>query len=222
LSIAFRHQGVPYYSQWADPVFARRIVEHHDDPCLDPSWRSSGFEDADHYRFWARRICGLACLKSILGHWQLCQQTHRDLLDGALRSGSYVVESEGRVNGLLYAPFATWLADAFDLQVEVYPLNPLEDLTAEISNDTMAIASVSSEIRYPLNESTRRGGHLVLVHGCDKSGVWIHNPSGATGTQADAYLSREDFSRFFANRGMVVRRGSASNRPADSECSTHT
>lgn len=206
MSTVFRHCGVPYYSQWADPAFARLIVENRADPCLDPTWRTTGFDDEDDYRLWSRRICGLACLRSILAHWQLGRQTHRELLEGALRWGSYVVHPDGRVDGLVYAPFAAWLQGVFGLQVEIYPLNPLHDLTNEISDGAMAIASVSTEIRYPTRESTRRGGHLVLVHGCDATGVWIHNPSGATGTQADVHVSRDDFSRFFANRGMVVRR----------------
>ena len=208
MKTSFRHQGVPYRSQWVDPTFARRIVEDQVDPCLDPGWPTSGFVDAEDYRFWSRRICGLACLQSVLEHWQYERRTTCELLSDALDWGAYVAHADGRVDGLLYAPFGRWLYSAFGLEVEILPRNPLEDLIGSVDSEAMVIASVSTEIRYPARENSRRGGHLVLIHGHDQVGVWFHNPSGATGTQSDVYLEHTEFSRFFARRGMVIRRQS--------------
>ena len=206
MSNGFRHLGVPYFSQWADPAHARRIVEERVDPCLDPSWSETGFEDEASYRFWARRICGLACLRSVLTHWQRRSPTPRELLRGALAVGAFVQHPDGRVDGLVYAPFARWVEARFGLGVEVLPRVAPEVLAAAIGPAAMAIASVSSEIRWPERPNARRGGHLVLLHGSDAGGVWFHNPSGATGTQCDARLEFDQFARFFAGRGMVVRR----------------
>lgn len=201
----FRHHGVPYFSQWSDPTFAQRIVEHREDPCLDPTWRDSGFDDPHHYRFWARRICGLACLRSMLAYWQRPVPNHRQLLEQAIHHRAYVVDHDGAVGGLFYGPFAHWLREAFGLNVRIYPRNTLSDLTRELGPDSMAMASVSAEIRYPLRPNVHQGGHLVLLHGCDGRGIWFHNPSGSAGAQADVRVPRAHFKRFFANRGMVIR-----------------
>lgn len=204
--MAFRHLDVPYYSQWADAVHARRIVEEQADPCEDAGWTTSGFSDPDDYRFWAQRICGLACLKSILHYWHLGRPTHAGLLQLAIATGCYVRHPDGRVDGLLYTPFARWVGAEFNLEVEILAQHPIDELVSHIGEDTMVIASVSPEVRYPTKHNSRRGGHLVLITGAEDAGVWIHNPSGATGTQADAFVDLDDFRRSFACRGMVVRR----------------
>jgi hypothetical protein len=204
--MGFRNLAVPYYSQWSNPVHARRIVEEQADPCADANWRSSGFDDPDEYRFWARRICGLTCLKSVLEFWNIGMHSHASLLASAIASGSYVRHADDRVDGLLYAPFANWVEAEFGIRVQILGRHSLDELVSSISDSAMAIASVSQEIRYPNKGSTRQGGHLVLVTGTDDASVWIHNPSGATGTQKDVCIDRDAFQGFFANRGMVVHR----------------
>lgn len=205
-SPGFRHDGVPYYSQWADPIYAQRIVTDDADPCGDPSWRQTGFDDAEHYRFWSRRICGLACLRSALAHWRLASPAPRELLEQALRAGCYVPRPDGGVDGLIYAPFVRWIEQAFGLRAEVWARCSLQALVGEIKADALVIASVSPEIRHTARDNERKGGHLVLVHGQDASNVWLHNPSGGPGSQADARLTRATFARFYAERGIVLRR----------------
>jgi len=202
----FRHHGVPYFSQWADPAYALRIIGEDADPCGDANWRATGFDDPDHYRFWSRRLCGLACLRSALAHWDIAHPSPRTLFDQALAAGCYVPRPDGGVDGLIYAPFVAWIAQAFDLRGEVFGRHPLQALVDEIDVHSMVIASVSPEIRQPDRVNAGRGGHLVLVHGRDEANVWFHNPSGSIGTQADAQLPRETFERFYAERGVVIRR----------------
>jgi hypothetical protein len=204
--MGFRNLDVPYHSQWASAVHGRRIVEKQADPCDDANWRGSGFGDPEEYRFWARRICGLACLKSLLEFWNIGTRSHASLLASAIASGGYVRHADGRVDGLLYAPFAHWVEAEFGIRVQILGRHSLDELVSSVSDRAMAIASVSSEIRYPNRSGTRRGGHLVLVTGTDDASVWIHNPSGATGTQQDVRIDRGAFQGFFANRGMVVHR----------------
>ncbi len=201
----FRHPAVPYFSQWADPRFVHRIVEHREDPCLDQTWRTSGFDDPQRYRFWARRLCGLACLRSMLGYWQHHVPNASQLLDQAMHHHAYVVAADGSVGGLYYSRFAHWLLEAFGLVVRIYPRNDVSELINGIGPGSMAMASVSPEIRYPSRPNVHQGGHLVLLHGRDTHGIWFHNPSGITGTQADVYMPCAQFKRFFANRGMVIR-----------------
>ncbi|MBB5467421.1 hypothetical protein OKW30_006286 [Paraburkholderia sp. Clong3] len=85
----------------------------------------------------------------------------------------------------------------------------LEEIAARLDDDTLAIVSVSPEIRYPERTNQRRGGHLILLHGRDRDGVWFHNPSGVAPHQSDVYLPFATMSRFHAGRGMTLSRGTS-------------
>jgi len=209
-----RHAGVPYYTQWGSPGWVRQIVEQHGDPCDDPDWQRSGFADPERYRFWAKRLCGLTCLESALDYWGIEHAPRADLLDAALHHGVYRLRDDGGVDGLIYRPFADWAAGAFGLQVDVLPQTPLEAIAARLDADTLAIVSVSPEIRYPERPNQRQGGHLILLHGRDRDGVWFHNPSGIAPHQADVYLPFDTMARFYAGRGMTLTRTARDPRPA--------
>ncbi|QCP53766.1 hypothetical protein FAZ95_32675 [Trinickia violacea] len=203
---SIRHINVPYYSQWGSPDWVRPIVEESADPCDDPHWRQSGFADPERYRFWAQRVCGLTCLESVLDFWRIRRASRAALLDQALERGAYKMRTDGGVDGLIYRPFADWVGEAFGLKVHVLPEIGIEALAGHIDSDTFAIASVSPRIRYPDEPNETRGGHLILLHGADRDGVWFHNPSGIAPHQADAYLRFDAFERFFAGRGMTISR----------------
>ncbi|HEY4294891.1 MAG TPA: C39 family peptidase [Paraburkholderia sp.] len=199
-----RHADVPYYTQWGSPDWVRHIVEQQGDPCDDPDWRRSGFADPQRYRFWAKRLCGLTCLESALDYWRIGHPPRAALLDEALRHGVYRMREDGGVDGLIYRPFAEWTAGAFGIQVDVLPQAPLEEIAARLNPATLAIVSVSSEIRYPDRPNQRQGGHLILLHGRDCDGVWFHNPSGIAPQQANVYLPFATMKRFYAGRGMTL------------------
>jgi hypothetical protein len=98
------------------------------------------------------------------------------------------------------------VGSAFAIDVQVLPDVPLREIAASIDGNAMAIVSVSPEIRYPERSNRERGGHLILLHGRDRDGVWFHNPSGVAPHQADVYLPFETMERFYARRGMVLTR----------------
>lgn len=202
----FRHQNVPFFAQWASPRGVRAIVVDGADPCDDPLWSEAGFDSEDEYRFWSRRICGLACLQSVLAYWALDVPSRAELLRAALKWGAYRRVLPDRVEGLIYAPFAAWVTRELGLHAEVHGRLPLADLARHVADGTFVIASVSAEIRYPDRANSRRGGHLVLVHGCDEHGVSFHNPSGIPPYQANAYVDHATFERFYACRGVALRR----------------
>jgi hypothetical protein len=203
---ALRHFGVPYYSQWGSPEWVQPIVEQQADPCDDPGWQRSGFAEPQHYRFWASRLCGLTCLESALDFWTIAHPGRAAMLDEALRHGAYRLREDGGVDGLIYRPFAGWVGTAFNLGVEVYPEVTIEDIARRIDQHTLAIVSVSPEIRYPERPNEERGGHLILLHGRDRKGVWFHNPSGVPPHQSDVYLPFATLARFYAGRGMTLTR----------------
>jgi len=204
---ALRHTGVPYYTQWGSPAWVRDIVERQCDPCDDPHWRRSGFADPERYRFWAKRLCGLTCLESALDYWRIGHPPRAALLDEALRHGVYRLRDDGGVDGLIYRPFAEWAGAAFGIEVDVLPQVSLEEIAARLTADTLAIVSVSPEIRYPERPNQRQGGHLILLHGRDREGAWFHNPSGVAPHQADVYLPFATMARFYAGRGMTLTFG---------------
>jgi hypothetical protein len=199
-----RHAGVPYYTQWGSPDWVRAIVERAADPCDDPGWQTSGFTDPQRYRFWAKRLCGLTCLESALDYWRIEHAPRAALLDEALRHGVYRMRDDGGVDGLIYRPFAAWVQEAFGVRVDVVPQASIEEIAARLDARTLAIVSVSPEIRYPDEPNQRQGGHLVLLHGRDAGGVWFHNPSGIGPQQADVYLPFATMTRFYAGRGMTL------------------
>lgn len=201
-----RHTDVPYYTQWGSPDWVRAIVDDDADPCDDPAWQRSGFTDPERYRFWADRLCGLTCFESALDYWRIAHPSRAVLLDEALRHDVYRMRDDGGVDGLIYRPFADWVRPAFGVRVEVLTEISIEDIAARVDRDTLVIVSVSPEIRYPERPNERRGGHLVLLHGRDRNGVWFHNPSGVAPHQADAWLPFETFGRFYAQRGMTLAR----------------
>ncbi|PXW17510.1 hypothetical protein [Paraburkholderia caballeronis] len=203
----FRHRGVPYRSQWGSPEWVARIVADDADPCDDPDWRRSGFATGDDYRFWAKRLCGLACFESALDYWRIAHGPRAALLDGALDHGAYRMRDDGGVDGLIYRPFAEWVAAAFGIHVDVLTDEDIEATAARVGPDTLAIVSVSPEIRYPAHPNERQGGHLVLLHGRGDGGVWFHNPSGVAPYQADAWLPYATVARFHARRGMALTFG---------------
>lgn len=201
-----RHYGVPYYSQWGSPEWVSRIAEEGVDPCGDPHWQRSGFAAPDDYRFWAQRLCGLACLESALDYWGIAHGSRAELLEAALRHGVYRVREDGGVDGLIYRPFVAWVEAVFGVRVAVMPDESIEDTAARLAADTLAIVSVSAGIRRPAQPNDQRGGHLILLHGRGDGGVWFHNPSGVPPYQADAWLPCETVARFHARRGMTLTR----------------
>lgn len=203
---SFRHDDVPYFSQWSDPAFVRRIVEDGADPCDDASWTNHGFPDRATYRFWAPRVCGLACLESALAHWDVDASHRWELVEAALAHGAYEVRSDGSVRGLTYAPFLEWTERRFGVTGHVHADTTLDELVATVTHDQFAVASVSPEIRDPVGSPQLTGGHLVLVVGVDEQSVEFHNPSGVPPYQANARLSRDRFERYFAHRGFTMRR----------------
>ena len=82
----------------------------------------------------------------------------------------------------------------------------MDEPMPELAPGEFYIASVHGSIRTPEVEPPRKGGHLVLVFGQDEQGRWrFNNPSGiGAAQQRDVRLSPETFSRFHADRGILI------------------
>jgi hypothetical protein len=199
-------QDFPYYSQWESPGLVARFLDGSLASEEDPCWRASGARSAAEYAYWARRVCGLACLKMVLAARGAPVPPTMRLVERALAWRAYVpLPGTDRVQGLIYRPFADWVAAEHRITVEVAPDLPATELAARLGPGTVAIASVHPWIRWPARTPPERGGHLVLVTGAAAGELTLNNPSGLPGhSQQGARVGITDFGRFYAGRGMLV------------------
>jgi hypothetical protein len=148
---------VPYFAQWESAELAQRFVDGSLPLADDPRWAASGAGTAAEYGYWANKVCGLACLKMILSSRGLPVPPMMTLVGRALSRQAYIPQGD-RVAGLIYGPFADWVAADYGITVEVAPDLPLAAVTAAASAQTPVIASVHAWIRWPDREPPARGG----------------------------------------------------------------
>jgi Peptidase_C39 like family len=196
--------GVPYYSQWESAELVPQFLDGSLNAADDPDWAASGARTPAEYSFWAHRVCGLACLRMILGARGLPVPPMMQLIDQALAWKAYIPDGD-RVAGLIYQPFADWVAHDYGITAAVVPDLKLERVCEIASPAAPVIASVHYWIRWPDRTPPHTGGHLVLVTGAAGGVLRLHNPSGLPGaSQRDARIHAADFARFFAGRGMII------------------
>lgn len=197
--------GVPYFSQWESAELAGRFVDGSLRLAEDPLWAASGARTPAEYEYWAGKVCGLACLKMILGRRGLPVPATMLLVEQAIAWQAYIPQGD-RVAGLIYQPFASWVAAEYGITAEVAPHLRLAEVAELASPDTPVITSVHKWIRWPDRDPPAPGGHLVLVTGAAGGLLRLHNPSGIPpASQRDALVRMTDFGKFFAERGLVVR-----------------
>lgn len=189
----------PYFAQWESPDLIADFLAGRD-AATDPQWPASGATDAAEYARWADHLCGMACLKMALAARGEAHAIH-DLRRAIQPLGGYVEEPDGSIRGLIYMGVVRWL-NARGIAARIVLDEPMPGLTP----GALYIASVHPMIRTPEATPPRRGGHLVLVFGTDDQGRRrFHNPSGTTpAEQCDVRLSPEAFSRFHADRGILI------------------
>lgn len=173
-------------------------------PARRHDWASDGYPSSDEYLFWSRKVCGLACLQSLLHGWTDARLTMSQLIDHALEHGCYTVGSSGKVNGLIYRPFISWISSQFGFDGELVERTPIQLSGSRVRPGQVMIASVSPEIREPDTPSPQRGGHLVLVYAVEDGVVRFHNPSGYSHNSDSAELPLHLFERFHADRGILI------------------
>jgi hypothetical protein len=149
--------GVPYFAQWESAELAQRFVDGSLPLAGDPCWAGSGARTAAEYEYWANKVCGLACLKMILASRGLPVPPMMRLVERALSWRAYIPQGD-RVAGLVYRPFADWVAAEYVITVEVAEDLPVAAVTAAASARVPVIASVHSWIR-GLRAVLRRARH---------------------------------------------------------------
>lgn len=197
----------PYFSQWGELGCNHALIERGEDPALVHDWTIDGYPSAEAYRLWSLNTCGLACLQSVLATRDHAVPRKFDLIEQATQAQAFVPRDDGRIDGLYYQPFVDWITAQYGIEADVRRVLDVQEIHDLITTGQwFVMASVSSEIRWPTRQPTRRGGHLVLVHGTEDDHLIFHNPSGLGPTAADARCTTTSFARFFAGRGIMLRR----------------
>lgn len=195
----------PYFSQWESPDLIRAIVRGELLAREDPAWAASGATSAEEYEWWGRRMCGVACVRSLLAARGMDVPPSVPLAKDLLAAGAYRPRADGGLDGLIYAPFVAWLARR-GIEAQVAAPLSLDDLIAAVGAGAAVMASVSPRIREAASPVPEPGGHLVLVHGAGAESLVLHNPSGdSPATQANAVVGLARFGKCFAGRGVIVR-----------------
>jgi hypothetical protein len=130
------------------------------------------------------------------------------LVERALDWRAFVpVPGTSRVHGLIYRPFADWVAADYGIAAEVAAELTVAGLVSRLAGGAVVIASVHPWVRWPDRVPPDRGGHLVLVTGRHGDQLILNNPSGLPGiSQHAAPIALADFARFYAGRGIVITR----------------
>ncbi|MEY9848218.1 hypothetical protein ABH940_005319 [Streptacidiphilus sp. BW17] len=176
----------------------------------DPAWAASGATTPEEYAWWARRLCGMACLRMALHHVTGAEPPRAlELARDYLRAGAYVKRDDGGLDGLIYAPFAAHTSARHPLHAQVRAELTLGEVAASVRDGSLVMLSVHPSVRTPERQPPQRGGHLVLAVGAGESAqggvLFLHNPSGFAGrSQRFVRLTCTELEPFFAGRGVVL------------------
>ncbi|HBM91143.1 MAG TPA: hypothetical protein DD400_04640 [Rhodospirillaceae bacterium] len=201
-----KNTHVPYFCQWESPEWAEDIVLGRRAAKDDPLWPQSGATTQEEYALWAYHMCGMACLKMVLAQRQnkIIPLVH--LARQATCYGGYIIKKD-EVKGLIYAPFVAFVREIFGLDSHIEVGKNAKDIPALLQEGSFFIASVHPFIRWPERTPPQKGGHLVLVTAANNHEITFHNPSGHTSqAQENAKLPLDTFDRFFAGRGILIRK----------------
>lgn len=199
-------ENVPYFSQWESPLLVKKIIKDEISAKSDPLWRGSGAKSPAEYEFWAKNMCGMACLKMVISHKFNKKFPIIKLGRMCLKYGGYVIKQDA-IDGLFYQPFTKFVKKEFDLNTKIFRLMSINDIINEISFGNYVIASVSHKIRDLDSYAIKKGGHLILILGYNLKSkkIFFHNPSGdKTVNQKYAGVSFLQFNKFFAEKGIVI------------------
>ncbi|MGW1771073.1 C39 family peptidase [Streptomyces sp. NPDC002104] len=195
--------AVPYYSQWESAALVPEFVAGGD-AARDPLWAGSGAESAEEYAFWAPRMCGVACLRMVLGRTGIEVPPSVELVKELCGAGAYVRDGDA-VQGLIYQPFAAYVNARWGLDARSEPVLDHRAVRDTLAAGGLAMLSVHWSIRTLAPAVEARGGHLVLAVGATADAVLVHNPSGfPDGSQQYAPVAWADLDRFYAGRGVLL------------------
>jgi hypothetical protein len=195
----------PFFGQWESAARIGDILSGALPAEDDPLWPRSGAAGAADYARWADHLCGVACLRMALAARGIAPPRAFDLARELTHRGGYVLQPDGGIRGLIYAPAVAWLREVPRIAAEVRVDLAAQDIPALVADGGLFIASVHPAIRWPDRDPPSRGGHLVLVFGTAGEALRLHNPSGdSPASQCDARVPLDRFAGAYAGRGILL------------------
>jgi hypothetical protein len=216
---------VPYVCQFASPELVRAFVNEEQPLESDPRWKEYGAESAAEYAHWARRACGVVCVKMAVEALTGCPpQAIMEWVTAGLALDGYLTELRSDrpdrpiEKGWRHASLVR-LAVERGCHAEMAAPLSLQELVQHIRADRLVIASVTSELGEE-GPITRKSGHLVVVYGFEAreemniAAVILHNPSGRSAAmQQSVRIPVARFLSGFSGRGIVIGAGSKETSP---------
>jgi len=197
---------IPYYSQWESRELANGYIKNPESVINDPLWANSGALSKEEYALWSNNVCGMACVKMILGYFTKNEYQTIKMAKDSLAYGAYTI-SGNNIEGLFYKGCVAFLKGEFDIEASWLTNMSVDNIVDNLSKNNLVIASVSKYIRDTKPNVINKGGHLVVVVGFDteKGLLYIHNPSGYyPDAQSFFPVTYDIFNECFANRGIII------------------
>jgi hypothetical protein len=199
---------VPYFSQFMSAELVEDFIEGKKELHTDPKWQQSGADSPKEYEQWTWCDCGITCFKMILAtnNSQASSLPLVKLSKEATQYGAFKV-TDTSISPLHYKEFCIYVREKHGLDARSISALSICALKEQVAKGNFVIASVHPSIRHTNSIPPKRGGHLVLIVGYDEKGICIHNPSGyqSNSSQERAFVPYNDFKRFFAYRGIIIK-----------------
>ena len=155
------------------------------------------------YQRWIPEICGICCLKmvgdtiGVTSNLSLYQLTMM-----ATANGTFTVSEHGTIRGAFHYPLAE-LAESLGIRCRVMRTLRIGEITEALAKGMYAILSINAE----RVDSSRQGGHLVLVYGYDETAgsFLLHDCSSMMRPDGCGMsISADALARISNNKGLVA------------------
>lgn len=147
--------------------------------------------------YWGESICGLACLRMIMGHFQIPVVSSYKLLVDGIRINAYCEK------GWIHQGLAN-IASRYSLKATPIAIKDGEELEALLLKSGPVIVSVTGQ----LPEDGRKGGHLIVASGRyyenGEKMITFHDPS--RWGKWNSSVSEKRFLASFTGRGIVFEK----------------
>ena len=155
------------------------------------------------YQRWIPEICGICCLKMVgdtIGVTNNLSLYRLTMMAAA--NGTFIVSEHGTIQGAFHHPLAE-LAERLGIRCRVMRKLGIGEITGALAQGMYAILSIDAAGV----DSSRRGGHLVLVYGYDEpaGSFLLHDCSSMMQPDGCAVsISADALAGISNNKGLVA------------------
>ncbi len=159
-------------------------------------WPENAVVEGKGADYWGESVCGLACIRMIMGHYQYPVPLAYDLLVEGIRIHAYCEK------GWIHQGLANIVAK-YNLQAKPVPIKDGEELEVLLTNYGPVIASVTGQ----LPEDGRKGGHLIVICGryIENGEMMITFRDPSRWGKLHSIVPEKRFLASFTGRGIVFK-----------------